>query len=83
MIRREEHYGAKVWTETVMDELRKARCLCLQCHHLGECDAAKAMYAICKENDMAMATTRCKMFDSDAKIESVIDNPEGATKHGL
>lgn len=74
MIRQEEHHGTRVWTETLMDELRKEKCLCLQCHFLGDCDIAKELYEICKSKDLALAITRCKMFDKGDKTESLIDN---------
>ena len=73
MIRQEEHHEVKVWTETVMDELRKKRCLCLQCDHLQECSIAKSLYEICVAGDLAVAITRCRTFDAAEKVESPID----------
>ena len=77
MIRQGIHQDKKVWVETIMDELRRNRCLCLQCDNLADCDVAEAMYAICKDNDLVIATTRCRMFDNGHKNPSQLD--EGDT----
>jgi hypothetical protein len=59
-----------------MDELRRDRCLCLQCDFLKSCDLARTMFILCKDHDMALAVTRCKQFDSGEKNESVVDKGE-------
>jgi hypothetical protein len=62
MIEEKIKYGVKVWVDSEMDELRRERCLCLNCRILNDCDTAKNLYEICKTQDMAMMITRCKYY---------------------
>ncbi len=60
-----EAHGAKVWADEEMDALRRERCLCLRCAKMPEppdlgCHAARAMYSVCADMDVALAVTRCK-----------------------
>jgi hypothetical protein len=54
-----EKYGVTVWSNTMMDELRKDECLCLNCDRMEECPIAKSLYTDCREWDLALAVTRC------------------------
>ena len=54
-----EKYGAVVYSDQEMDELRRERCLCLRCGEIRGCLMAKALLASCKEWDLALAVTRC------------------------
>ncbi len=54
----ENHYGTDVWTNKYMDELRRTECLCLNCKYIG-CQTSRTLYEFCKENDLALAVTRC------------------------
>jgi len=54
-----EAHGEIVWADVEMDELRRERCLCLNCMWFDECAAAIAFYALCKHFAVALAVTRC------------------------
>jgi hypothetical protein len=62
VIEQQEHYGVKVWTNVEMDSFRKHQCLCLLCSKLGNCEQASRLYEICKNNNLALAVTRCPEF---------------------
>ena len=62
----QEHYGEKVWVNTDIESLRKKECLCLKCDNLSYCSVAKIMKAMCVENNLAFAMTRCKNFSCHA-----------------
>ncbi len=62
MVQLETHFGAKVWTNPIMDTLRKVHCLCLNCENMKTCPTAHELYEISKREDMAMAITRCRSF---------------------
>ena len=59
-IRQVEAYGKTVWADVEMDELRRERCLCLNCLWYDECAVAIALYAICRQFGVALAVTRCE-----------------------
>jgi hypothetical protein len=61
-IKRQEHYGERVWVNADLENLRRKECLCLHCDNLSHCSAAKIMKSICVENNLAFAMTRCKDF---------------------
>lgn len=59
-VKRVERHGGEAWEHTEMDALRKDKCLCLNCAHLEEgCDPASSLYAVCREDNIALAVTRC------------------------
>lgn len=58
----ETHFGCEVWTNPIMDKLRKIHCLCLNCANMKDCPTAHELYEICKKEDMAMGITRCRSF---------------------
>lgn len=63
-----EKYGKMVWTNEMMDELRKKECLCLNCGNLkpdpDNCSIAQALYQISVKENVAMAITRCPVWKS-------------------
>lgn len=67
--RQEIHYGKEpVWTSPVIDTLRRSECLCYNCTKLkpedgNECPIASAFYEICKRENVALAVTRCPVFE--------------------
>lgn len=62
-----EKYGALVWSNTMMDDLRKDECLCLNCGSMKECVVANSLYATCKTYDIALAVTRCPKWAKNQK----------------
>jgi hypothetical protein len=60
MIEQQEHYGAIVWANAALDAARKTGCLCLNCAWMkGNCAVAAHLYELCKEENLALAVTRC------------------------
>ena len=59
-----EKYGTEVFSNTKMDELRKAECLCLNCADMEDCPTAKGLYSTCIYSDIALIVTRCPVFKS-------------------
>ncbi len=61
-----EKYSAIVWTNEMMDELRKRECLCLNCDSMkpgpDNCSIANSLYQISKDKNVAMAITRCPVW---------------------
>jgi hypothetical protein len=55
----EVRHGWTVWTNTFMDDLRRAECLCLNCGKMMDCDIAQRLYEECCEQGIALAVTRC------------------------
>lgn len=63
----ETHYGVRVWTHKMMDELRRTECLCRNCDRLifnstDSCPIALALYGVCKTANVALSVTRCPEF---------------------
>jgi len=56
---KEEHYGVSVWVNPKTEMIRKRECLCLNCISMSKCKVAKKLYAICVDDNLAMAVTRC------------------------
>lgn len=65
-IKRQEHYGERVWVNTDVENLRRKECLCLLCDNIKYCSVAKIMKSICVENNLAFIMTRCKDFSCHA-----------------
>lgn len=61
-------YGTRVWSDTEMDELRKNHCLCLRCGILFICPIATQLYAICKDRNLALMTTRCQHWRQKEEV---------------
>jgi hypothetical protein len=57
-------YGATVWSNLEMDELRKRECLCLNCKRREYCEYAAIMYNVCILGDIALMVTRCKLYEA-------------------
>jgi hypothetical protein len=53
------YYGKEAWSNIEFDTLRKNECLCLNCINMISCEVAKKFFELCKENNMAVAITRC------------------------
>jgi hypothetical protein len=75
---RMERYGKLVWETTVMDCVRRGKCMCLHCGRLKignpelNCKIAQAFFEICKEHGNAFIMTRC-----DSWIEKEGEKYEG------
>lgn len=60
-----EEQPDEVWANTEMDELRRKKCLCVNCERKNDsppyssCPVAAKIYKICYEDSMAMAITKC------------------------
>lgn len=61
-ITKELHYGKEVSVNKLTESYRKFECLCLNCSSMDDCPAAKKLYAIAIEHNLAMAITRCPEF---------------------
>ena len=64
---KEIRYGKDVMVNQEMDALRKTECLCLNCGNMkpgqpDHCQIAQAIYGICVKENVAMAITRCPVF---------------------
>ena len=58
-VKLEEHHDTEVWTNVMLDSLRREECLCLNCQNLEDCSAAYHLYNECRKWNMALAVTRC------------------------
>lgn len=67
----QEHYGAKVWTNTFTDNIRRQECLCLFCKKIVKgdreknCPIAQRIFDLSVKHDIAAMMTRCKEFEGD------------------
>jgi hypothetical protein len=61
-----EKYGGMVWQHPQMDELRRTECLCLNCDILSVCQRAAGLYNLCREHNLALAVTRCPLWQPKA-----------------
>lgn len=61
-IQQEIHYNDRIWVHTIMDTLRHTECLCLNCDKKDTCDLAQILFNICRNNDLALAVTRCPLW---------------------
>jgi len=61
-VKQVEKYGAIVYQNEFMDNLRRDECLCLHCGYIKDCSTAKAFYVYCQQFDLALAVTRCPNF---------------------
>ena len=56
-------YGVEVYADVEMDNLRRERCLCLNCSIMNSgCETAKELYESAKKNNLAMMITRCRTY---------------------
>ncbi|MFH1456273.1 MAG: hypothetical protein ABIF40_04975 [archaeon] len=62
----------EIWANTEMDEKRRSENLCRLCEHKNNnfesCAVAKKLFAICQEDNMAMAITRCGAVDGEGNL---------------
>jgi hypothetical protein len=56
-------YGEEVWSNEVMDMLRRSECLCFNCKDLPTCPIATLLFSVCRENNLAVMVTRCPKFN--------------------
>lgn len=66
--RKEVHYGKEAWVNPITELLRKDECLCLNCNNLkpgklDNCRIAQAFYEVCVRENVALAVTRCPLFE--------------------
>ena len=63
-VTKQEHYNKIVWTNELMDELRRSECLCLNCRFREtSCYNADLLLEICKERWLAIMVTRCPFWE--------------------
>lgn len=80
----EEHFGARVWTHSLMDDLRDSLCLCLNCARLNvddpskNCPTAQAIFEICVRDNVATAMTRCPKWEFGVTGLAKALQPDGA-----
>lgn len=60
---RVEAHGATVWCNKKLDALRRTDCLCLNCGRARSCPVAKTLFAVCVNNNLALAVTRCPVWE--------------------
>jgi hypothetical protein len=63
----EEHHEKKVWVSKNAEAARKESCLCLNCGNLkpnqtDNCPIADSFFKICKDQNVALAVTRCPLW---------------------
>lgn len=78
--RKETHYGKEVWVNPTTESLRRDECLCLNCAKMkpgqpDHCPIAQALYEICKKGNIAMAITRCPVWETNGVGEGVLSTP--------
>ena len=61
------YFGREVWVNPTTEAIRDAECLCMNCDLLkpgknDNCGIAKTLYAVCVNNDVALAVTRCPLW---------------------
>jgi alpha-D-ribose 1-methylphosphonate 5-triphosphate synthase subunit PhnL len=68
-IKRERHYGELVWTNRTTESIRREECLCLRCENMAsKCTMAVSLYAIYKENNLALIVTRCPAWEEKVPV---------------
>jgi len=60
-VSQQNHHNEIVWTNELMDELRRSECLCLNCQFMPiqNCIFSKKLFNLCKDFNLALAVTRC------------------------
>jgi hypothetical protein len=74
----EEHYGGVVWVNPTIEALRKSESLCYNCARLKseapeaeQCQIALAFYRRCKTENVALAVTRCPVWESLPEVQPI------------
>jgi len=63
MIEKTIEYNVEVFADKEMDQLRKTRCLCLNCKYDSKtCESAEQLYNLAVKENLAMMITRCPKF---------------------
>ncbi|MCX6746602.1 MAG: hypothetical protein NTU63_00510 [Candidatus Pacearchaeota archaeon] len=56
-------HGVEVFADVEMDNLRRERCLCLNCQKMpSNCSVSKDFYHLCLQNNIALMVTRCPEY---------------------
>ncbi len=55
-------HGREVFADLEMDNMRRERCLCLNCSKMDYCPISKVFYDVCKTNGVALMVTRCAKY---------------------
>jgi hypothetical protein len=55
-------HDIEVYADVEMDNLRRERCLCLNCREMDYCHVAKTFLNICEHNNIALMVTRCREY---------------------
>jgi hypothetical protein len=56
-------HDVEVFADLEMDNLRKERCLCLNCSKTeNSCNTSKILYYLSLQNHVAMMITRCPQY---------------------
>ena len=56
-------HGVEVFADVEMDNLRRERCLCLNCSRMdSDCSVSKDFYRLCLQNNIALMVTRCPQY---------------------
>lgn len=66
--RQETHYSSVVWVNPTLESIRREECLCLNCSRMkpgntGHCAIAESLYKICAAQNIALAVTRCPIWE--------------------
>ena len=62
-VSKQEHYDRDVWTNELMDELRRSECLCMSCKFRStSCLSADLLFDLCAERSLAVMVTRCPFW---------------------
>lgn len=64
MIKKVEKYGAQIWCDEKMDNIRRRRCLCLNCKKMGDtCSVSSEFYRLCIDHNIALMVTCCERWE--------------------
>lgn len=57
-------HDTEVYADIEMDNLRRERCLCLNCNKMDtSCHTAKVFYHLSLQNGIALMVTRCRDYE--------------------
>jgi hypothetical protein len=67
--KKENHYGQEVWVNPTTESVRRDECLCLNCKNIkpgksDSCHIAHSFYLICVKENIALAVTRCPLWET-------------------
>ena len=61
-IERVVRYNVEVYADLEMDNLRRERCLCLNCSEISNCSTAKELLDYATKKNIAFMVTRCPVY---------------------